>query len=631
MYKYLENFSLKNIILFFVILFSSLIFSVILIFLSINVKKNSLDDSKAIVDSYTKKNAVALEGIFNEVMSITRTLANAFIENKDDNLQSLNPVSEKILKNTLINNPEFISVWLDWEIKAIKPDYKKKNGRVGSAIYRINGNFTSYRDIRDTTDLEIKGGYYDIKKSKKEIMGEPYYDQYTEDLAGILMVSPSVPIIAKDQFIGMVGVDLSMERIRKIIKTVKPYDISKAYLISPNNIIVAHTDNEYYDKNLFDVKNEQKDSYEQATKEVMQQKPYAAQMRTKDGKEEYVSFVPVVIGKDNEIWTLVTETPTSIVTEKSNKLFVLTIGIGVLGIVIFSMVIYFVLNKVTKKLIQTINLSEQISNGDLSQRINISGENEIGRLALSMNKMTEKLKNTISEISASYNHINQSSSEITQFSDELSNGSSAQATSVEQVMAQIEEIISNIQANTDNAKQTELISAKALEGIKNGSNSANETAKSINKIAEKISLIDEISKQTNILALNAAVEAARAGTHGKGFSVVATEVKKLAEMAQMATEQINELSSNGVSLSDQSEKELMNLIPDIEKTASLINEITTANIEQSNGATHVQNAVQNLNTIAQKNTELSENLENKADNLSEEADRLNEIIKYFKI
>lgn len=266
------------------------------------------------------------------------------------------------------------------------------------------------------------------------------------------------------------------------------------------------------------------------------------------------------------------------------------------------------LDKITRKLVETIHFSEKISTGDLSASIELSGKNEIGRLASSINLMAEKLRGIVSEISTSADNIEESSEEISNFSNDLSHGSSRQAVSVEEVMALIEEITANIQTNTESAKQTEIIST----------------------IADRISIIDEMSKQTNILALNAAVEAARAGVHGKGFAVVANEVKKLAEKAQSATEQINELSANGVSLSDHAEKELMKLIPDVEKTAELIFEITKANIEQNNGASQVQNAVQELNNIAQKNSSLSEGLDNKAKNLTNEAKRLKEAIEYFK-
>ena len=286
MYKYLENYSLKSIILFFVILFSVLIFSVLLIYLSINVKQNKLNDSELIVDSYTKKKAVSLEGKFNEVMSITRTLSYSFLENKDESIYKLNTVSEGILRNTLINNPEFISVWLDWEIKAIDPNYNKKNGRAGSIIYKENGKLKIYRDIRDTTDNTIVSAYNDVKNSMMEIMGEPYYDNTTESLKGILMVSPTVPIIKNNEFLGMVGIDLSMDAIRTFIKTIKPYDVSKAYLLTPTDIIAAHTENRFYDKSIYSIKSKYKEKYALALNNVKKNKSSHLQILDSETKED---------------------------------------------------------------------------------------------------------------------------------------------------------------------------------------------------------------------------------------------------------------------------------------------------------------------------------------------------------
>ena len=216
-------------------------------------------------------------------------------------------------------------------------------------------------------------------------------------------------------------------------------------------------------------------------------------------------------------------------------------------------------------------------------------------------------------------------------SSKIAKSSSSQAASVEEVMASIEQMTSNIHINNKNAKETESIAKKALCGIQTGSNSAHTTVDSINKIAEKISVIHEISSQTNILALNAAVEAARAGDNGKGFAVVASEVKKLSEKAQAAATKINEFSQEGVRISDTAEKELSQLLPDIEKTAQLIKEIANANQEQSHGATEIQNVVQELNNIAQKNASVSEDLNEKALRLASESEQLQEMIKIFKV
>ncbi|NJO87975.1 MAG: hypothetical protein HC831_02675 [Chloroflexia bacterium] len=151
----------------------------------------------------------------------------------------------------------------------------------------------------------------------------------------------------------------------------------------------------------------------------------------------------------------------------------------------------------------------------------------------------------------------------------------------------------------------------------------------IDEIAEKISIIGEISRQTNILALNAAIEAARAGQFGKGFTVVANEVKKLAERAQEAAAEINAISEKGVEISKTAEKELANLVPDVEKTAMLVREITSASAEQSSGTDQIQNSIQLLNNIAQKNALLADELNTKAKQLNDEANKLKKKYKLF--
>jgi len=632
MYKYLENFSLKKTIIGLILIFASLIFASVLIHISIKVKKNTLADSKEIVDSYTKQNAILLESIFNEVMGITRTLAHAFVENRDTSIYNLNPSSKNILKNTLKNNPEFLSVWLDWEIKAINPFYDKKNGRAGSIIYKSEGEYVIERDIRDTTNKEIISDYYNIKTKKIELLGEPYYDETTKGLEGILMISPTVPIIYEDKFIGVVGIDLSMDRIRKLVKAVKPYELSKAYLLDLNNTIVAHTDNEFYDKKIEEFKDKNKDKYLDAIKDVKKNTASSFQIIEPNlGEEIYVSLVPVKVGRDNEIWTLVTETPTNLVKQKANSLLLNALIVGFIGISLLVFLLYIFINSIINKLVETISISQKISEGNLNEKIKVTGKNEISLLASSLNQMAEKLNKVVRDISTSADLLNNSSTDISVFSKDLSISSSNQAASVEQVMASLEEITSSIQQNTNNAKFTKTISSKALEGVKNGSNSANKTVNSINEIANEISVIDEISKQTNILALNAAVEAARAGNYGKGFAVVANEVKKLAEKSQMATKQIHLLSTKGVSISNTAGKELTDLLPDIEKTVQLINEITNANVEQNMGAGQVLDAVQQLNSIAQKNASMSEEMNDRSKNLTNEADKLKETIKYFKI
>ena len=632
MKKSLSNFSLKGIVITVVLFFTILIFSVTIIYLSNNFKNSAIQSSEEIVDSYTEQYAVSIKGIFNEVIGITRTLSYVFFDNRDSDLEHINEVCRRAMESTIRDNSDFLSVWFDWEMNVIDSDYSLKNGRVSNIVYWENNNVVFVRSIRDTTNMDIEGGYYDIKRSKKELMGEPYYDETIEDLKDILMVSPSIPIMDDGEFIGMAGIDLDVSKVQQIVKTIKPFKSSEAYLLSLNNVVVAHTNSKFYNKNILEMNKLHKAEYVKALGFVKNNKSYSFKIEKGDsGEDIYVSFVPIELGRNNEIWALATETPISQVIKESNKIFYYTIAIGVIGILIFIVIIYYTLNRVTSKFQIAIDHSQEISDGDLRSRIESSSIRDVNLLASSINNMADKLKSIIVDINRSSELINESSNDITSFSDELANGSSKQVESVNEVLESVEEMISNIQANTSNTKQTQEITKKALEGVKTGSKSANMTVKSMTEIAERISDIENISSQTNILALNASVEAARAGEQGKGFSVVANEVKKLAEKTKQSTTQINELSAHGVEISHDAEKKLSELIPDIEKTTLLVNEITYANEEQNVNANFIQNIINELNSIARKNATVSEELKVKAQNLAVEAGRLKKIITLFRV
>jgi methyl-accepting chemotaxis protein len=190
---------------------------------------------------------------------------------------------------------------------------------------------------------------------------------------------------------------------------------------------------------------------------------------------------------------------------------------------------------------------------------------------------------------------------------------------------------SSIKQNADNSGQTEKIAVMSASDAKDGGKSVNETVAAMKEIATKISIIEEIARQTNLLALNAAIEAARAGEHGKGFAVVASEVRKLAERSQAAAGEISTLSSRSVQVAETAGEMLNKMVPDIQKTAELVQEISAASREQDTGADQINKAIQQLDQVIQQNASASEEMASTSEELASQADLLKDTISFFRI
>lgn len=346
------------------------------------------------------------------------------------------------------------------------------------------------------------------------------------------------------------------------------------------------------------------------------------------------------------------------------------ITVGLIASIALSILIsIFVVRSITRPLAVAVELVNQVAEGDLTHTVEAKSKDEIGVMLTSMNSMvtnlrgaanvaikisegdltvqahslsekdalgqalTEMLSNlrkTVSQVASAAANVATGSDEMSLTAQQLSEGATEQAAAAEETTSSMEEMAASIQQNADNARQTDKIATKAAQDARTSGEAVTRTVSAMRQVAEKIGIIEEIARKTDLLALNAAVEAARAGEHGKGFAVVASEVRKLAERSQTAAAEISRLTVDGVHVAEGAGDMLSKLVPDIQKTAELLREISAASAEQSTGAAQVNKAIQQLDQVIQQNSSSSEEMAATAEELSSQAAVLQSSVAFFK-
>ncbi len=286
------------------------------------------------------------------------------------------------------------------------------------------------------------------------------------------------------------------------------------------------------------------------------------------------------------------------------------------------------LNVLIDSMNEITTVAEHIADGNLM--VDIRQRSEHDRLIQSLSRMVDKLTEVVKNVQSAADNVALRSQEMNARTEQISQGATEQAASAEEVSSSMEQMTSNIMQNADNAQQTEKIAVKCAEDAKEGGNAVAETVNAMKEIANKISIIEEIARQTNMLALNAAIEAARAGEHGKGFAVVAAEVRRLAERSQTAAGEINRLSASSVQIAEHAGELLNSIVPAIQKTADLVQEITSASNEQKAGAEQINKAIQQLDQVIQQNAAAAEEMAATATELDAQAEELQQSASYFR-
>jgi len=353
---------------------------------------------------------------------------------------------------------------------------------------------------------------------------------------------------------------------------------------------------------------------------------------TENNDKRAICISPLYFEDGKYIGYLYLATDTTSMADTKMGLILTFLISSLFSIILLSIIILYLFNKFISKPINIILKGiKELKGGNLSHLVTLNSIDELGEISISINELGHQIKNVVSEVKEETEHLRLASVDLKNSALSMSEDANQLASIAEEVASSMEEMVSNIQQNTDNSESTEQISRLASAEMVTVGKHSTKSLEGIKKIVQRISIINDIAFQTNLLALNAAVEAARAGESGRGFSVVAAEVKKLADRSRVAADEIHQLSNECVQQTERSVSSVNILEPEINKTVQLVQEISLASKEQNVGAEQINNALQQLNGITQKNSTNSDDIASQSSELSVQAENLNNIIAYFRL
>ncbi len=359
------------------------------------------------------------------------------------------------------------------------------------------------------------------------------------------------------------------------------------------------------------------------TKKAVPKRSYTAMFEPFDwvvGTGNYIDDIDIIINKQKK------DNATQL-----KKTTIFTIIINALILIIFSVISAFVGKGISKPISKVVNALKKISQKQIDFEMTEERKDEIGELYKSVNEINKNFKEIITNISITANSVSSASNHLSSVSQQLSQSTNEQASTTEELSSSMEQMLSMINSNTENAVITGITSEKSANEMKKSNEIFMQTLKSVSEISEEITIISEVADKTDILSINAAIEAARAGEVGKGFAVVANEIRKLADKTKIASDKINQLSKTGQDISKIAGEKLAKIIPEIMKSAKLVNNIVSASKEQQSGVEMTNKSIQQLTEITNQNSASAEEMSASAEELSAQAEQLKELISVFKI
>lgn len=552
-------------------------------------------------------------------------------------------IIKNLLKSTLNENSNFLCVWGVFEPNAIDNlDNKYINkpastttGRYCPSFYRDKqNNIAEEISVYDDNELTQEDYYLLPKQRNQETILEPYF--YSYDNSGtdsVFETTIGIPVKVDGKLLGVVGIDFKLDKYDQLISKIKPFGTGHAILFSKEGIIISHPNKSLTGSSIFDQKIFSKETLQD---QINKGEAFDKDIKDSLGSGYAATFVPIKIGETGTNWWLITIAEDKQILKPVNNLRNNLLWIGIVCLVILGIVLMMVSLYIGKSINKVRNEIASITGNILKGNLKIKPKTEgIGHEFLpiieNLGHITDSISGIVNEVRKTSGQVNEMAVNLNQTFNQLTNKLADQEASTDAISASIEEIASNIEQFSEHTANTQNIATSAAAEMKQINNTVGEAIGKTHQIHEKVKVIDDIAFQTNLLALNAAVEAARAGEAGRGFSVVASEVRKLADKSKTSAKEIVDLVKQNLDENEKAGKMLFNIVPEINKTSVYIAEMAVASREQQSSTELINGAVQSLSAISRENNSIIRGIGKDAEILAQQSEILYRMVENYEI